>query len=125
MINKQTITCITCPIGCEMTIESERKNLISVSGNTCKRGEKYAADEIQNPRRTVTSTIIISNVSSTAVTKFLPVKTSSPIAKDKIFEAMKIINNIKAVAPIKMDDVLYENFTENGINIVACKDVLV
>ena len=124
MTNKKRITCITCPVGCDMTVEFEGKNFISVSGNICKKGEKYASDEIQNPRRTLTSTIIIYNDSNIAVTKYLPVKTSSPIAKDKIFEAMKIINGIKAAAPIKMGDILYENFTENGINVVACKDVL-
>ena len=127
MTEKKIITCITCPIGCEMTVEFDGKNFISVGGHTCKRGEKYASDEIQNPRRTVTSTVVISCTTANAnktVTKYLPVKTSSPISKDKIYDAMKIINGIKAAAPIKMGDILYENFTEDGINILACKDIL-
>ena len=125
MINKRTMTCITCPMGCEMTVEFEGKEFISVSGNACKRGIKYASDEIQNPRRTLTSTVIISknDAADKSATKYLPVKTSSPVSKDKIFEVMKIINGIKAAAPIKMGDILYENVTEDGINIVACKDV--
>ena len=124
MIEKKTMTCITCPIGCEMTVEFDGKKFISVSNNDCNKGEKYATDEIENPRRTVTSTVIISNAANTAVTKYLPIKTSSPIAKDKMYEAMKIINGMKAVAPIKVGDILYENFTEDGINIIACKDVV-
>lgn len=120
MIEKRIMTCVTCPIGCEMTVEADGKKLISVSGNTCKRGRKYASDEIVNPRRTLTSTVVIFNNASA---KFLPVKTTSPISKDKIYDAMKIINGIKAAAPIKMGDVLYSNFTEDGIDIVACKDV--
>jgi CxxC motif-containing protein len=106
-----------------MIVESDGKNFISVSGNTCKRGEKYASDEIQNPRRTLTSTVAVSGSDSSKI-KYLPVKSSNPIAKDKIYEAMKIINGIKATAPIKMGDVLYRDFTETGIDIVACKDIL-
>jgi len=105
-----------------MTIEFEDKKLISVSGNNdCNRGIKYAADEIQNPRRVLTSTIAIKG----AKIKLVPVKTDKPIAKDKIFEAMREINNIKIAAPVKirMGDVIYSDFTENGINLVAGRDI--
>ena len=114
----KVITCTTCPVGCEMEVEHEGKVLIKVTGHTCRRGEKYAENEIVNPRRTLTSTVILKN----AVVKLLPVKTSKPIEKDKLFEGMNIINKIKINAPVKMGDVLYENFTESGINLVAGRD---
>ena len=122
-INTKIMTCVTCPVGCEMTVEYEDKNLISVAGNECKRGIKYASDEITNPRRTLTSTVVL-NLDG-GKTKFLPVKTDKPISKDKIFEAMKIINKIKINVPsnIKMGDVLYSDFTESGINLVAGRDI--
>jgi len=113
------ITCTTCPIGCEMEVEHEGKVFIKVTGHTCKLGEHYAENEIVNPRRTLTSTVIVNG----ADIKLLPVKTSKPVEKDKLFEGMNIINNIKINAPVKMGDVLYENFTESGINLVAGRDV--
>jgi CxxC motif-containing protein len=103
-----------------MTVEYEGKVLIKVTGQTCKRGDKYAEDEIVNPRRTLTSTVILNG----AEIKFMPVKTSKPIEKDKLFEAMGIINKIKINAPVMMGDVLYEDFTESGINLVAGRDVI-
>jgi len=114
---------VTCPVGCELTVEYEDKNLISVAGNDCKRGIKYASDEITNPRRTLTSTVVLNL--NRAKPRFLPVKTDKPIAKDKIFDAMEIINKIKINSPfnIKMGDVLYSDFTENGINLVAGRDI--
>ncbi|MCL2775659.1 MAG: DUF1667 domain-containing protein [Oscillospiraceae bacterium] len=118
-MSTKIMTCITCPVGCELTVEYDGKKLISVAGNTCKRGEKYASDEIQNPRRTLTSTVVLNG----AKIKFLPVKTSQPIEKDKLFEAMSIINKIKAYAPVKMGDILYQNFTEENINLIAGRDV--
>lgn len=118
-MSEKIITCTTCPVGCEMTVEYEGKILTKVTGHTCKRGEQYAKNEIVNPRRTLTSTVILNG----AEIKFMPVKTSKPIEKDKLFEAMRIINNIKINAPIKMGDILHENFTESGINLVAGRDV--
>ena len=122
-MNTKIMICVTCPVGCEMTVEYEDKKLISVAGNTCKRGGKYAFDEITNPRRTLTSTVAL-NLNG-AKRKFLPVRTDKPIAKDKIFDAMKIINKIKINAPfkIKMGDVIYPDFTESGINLVASRDI--
>ena len=120
-MNTKIITCVTCPVGCELTIKHEDKKLISVSGNDCKRGEKYASDEITNPRRTLTSTVIL-NINGEKA-KFLPVKTDKPISKEKIFEAMREINKIKINKPVKMGDILYPDFTESGINLVAGRDV--
>lgn len=115
----RTMTCVTCPIGCEMTVEYENKKLISVSGATCKRGEKYAADEIENPRRTVTSTIPVNG----EMVKLLPVKTDKPIPKGKIPEAMKIINKQRAAVPVKVGDIIVADFIGKGINLVACRTV--
>jgi CxxC motif-containing protein len=121
IMNIKIITCVTCPVGCEMTIESEDKKLISVSGHTCKKGEQYASDEITNPRRVLTSTVTVDFKS--AKLKLMPVKTDKPIAKDKIFEAMKKINKIKIDMPVKMGDILCSDFTESGINLVAGRDI--
>lgn len=116
---ERTMTCVTCPVGCEMTVEYKNKKLISVSGATCKRGEKYAAAEIENPRRTVTSTIPVEG----GTVKLLPVKTDNPIPKAKITEAMKIINKQRAISPIKVGDIILADFIGKGINLVACRTV--
>lgn len=35
----RTLTCISCPMGCPLTIEMDGDEIISITGNTCKRGE--------------------------------------------------------------------------------------
>ena len=122
-MSTKIMICVTCPVGCEMNVEYEEKKLISVAGNECKRGIKYAFHEITNPRRTLTSTVVL-NING-AKPIFLPVKTDKPISKDKIFDAMNVINKIKINAPvkIKMGDVVYSDFTERGINLVAGRDI--
>lgn len=107
---KRELTCIICPLGCNLTVE-EKNGEFFVSGNTCKRGEAYAVSECTAPTRTVTSTVFCPNG------KMLPVKTDKPIPKDKIFECMKIINNCTPVLPISAGDVIIKDVF--GCNIVA------
>jgi len=120
-MNTKIITCVTCPVGCDLAIEYKEKTLISVSGHTCKKGEEYASDEITNPRRVLTSTVAVDF--NGAKIKLMPVKTDKPIAKDKIFEAMQKLNKIKIKHPVKMGDILCSDFTESGINLVAGRDI--
>lgn len=43
------LTCISCPMGCPITVEMEDGQVVSVTGNTCKRGDIYARKEVTNP----------------------------------------------------------------------------
>ncbi len=113
MIKK--LTCIVCPLGCEMEVDFSKDKINSIKGNTCKRGAEYCKNEITNPLRTVTTTVRCENGD------MLPVKTDRPIPKDKIFEVMKIINNSIAYFPISVGDVIIEDVF--GSNVVATADM--
>ena len=58
-MEKRELTCIGCPMGCQITVELEAGEVVSVTGNTCKIGENYAKNEVTHPERTVTSTAVI------------------------------------------------------------------
>lgn len=108
---ERNLTCIVCPLGCSLKVELDGKNVVSVSGNTCKRGEVYAHNECTNPQRTVTSTIKCSDGS------VVPVKTDTTIPKEKMQECVKIINGTVADLPISVGDVIIKDVF--GANIVA------
>ncbi len=55
-MDKRTLTCIGCPLGCTVEVTTENGQILSVTGNTCKRGEDYARKEVTNPTRIVTTT---------------------------------------------------------------------
>ncbi len=39
MLNKEMI-CISCPLGCRLLVERDGDKIV-VTGNLCKRGERY------------------------------------------------------------------------------------
>lgn len=116
-MDKKELTCICCPMGCDLYIEMENNEVIKVSGNTCKRGDDYARAEISRPVRTVTTIVKVEN----GKLKMLPVKTKEPIDKDKINECLLALKNIKVKAPVRIGDVIASNIA--GADIVATRNI--
>ena len=113
------LTCINCPMGCRITVTMSGGEVISVEGNTCKRGEVYARTEVVSPVRTVTTTIKVTGGSVDRVS----CKTKTTVPKDKIFDVMSEIGSVICSAPVKIGDVLIEDCAGTGVPIVATKSV--
>ncbi len=112
---KKQMNCVACPLGCLITVEYEGNEVLSVTGNTCKRGEAYAKTEITNPVRSIHSTVKVIG----GIHPVVPCKTSGPIPKGVIFDVMKEINKVTVNAPVKIGQVFIENVCGTGVDIVA------
>ncbi len=110
--------CISCPMGCLLTVDDSDKNNIKVSGNTCPRGVVYGINEVTAPKRMVTGSVETTG----SDTKWVSVKTSEPVPKEQIFQCLEIIRTITAAAPVKIGDVLYKNVCGSGADIVATRN---
>ena len=108
------LTCINCPMGCRIAVQMDGGSVVSVTGNTCKRGDIYARNEVTAPVRTVTTTIKVTGGTSDRVS----CKTKEPVPKGKIFDVMDAINKASCKAPVKIGDVC-----GTGIAVVATKSV--
>ena len=115
---KQTITCINCPVGCRMTVETDGDRVVNVEGASCKRGEEYAKQEAVSPKRMVTAVV---NVPGCPLP--LSVKTAGPIPKDKIFDCMKAIEAADPKTPIQMGDVICQNVCGTGVDVVSTREL--
>ena len=111
------LTCIVCPKGCQLKVELEGKKVLSVTGNTCKRGVTYAEAECVSPMRTLTTTAAVEGGG------VVPVKTDKTIPKELLFEAMKEVNAVRVKADAKLGDVVIENLLGTGANIVTTRNV--
>lgn len=113
---KTELTCIVCPMGCHLNVEQSEDGF-KVEGNTCKRGEKYAVQELTNPTRVITTTVKLEN----SYLQLLPVKTEEPIPKGMIFDIMEELDRIIVNAPVKVGDVIVENILDTGVNVISAK----
>lgn len=92
-------------MGCSLTVTQADNGTISVTGNTCKRGETYGITEMTAPKRVVTSIVKVENRDDV----FVSVKSAAPITKSKMFEAMDIIRAAKINAPVKIGDIVIKD----------------
>ena len=119
-MSQQNVTCITCPRGCSLVVDVDAK---TVTGNSCPRGAVYGLAEATNPVRTLTSTVRVVDAEG-AFVDMEPVRTSAPIPKGMLFDAMKAIDAVRAQKPIRRGDVIISNLLETGVDVIAARDLV-
>ena len=118
-MEKVHLTCIGCPLGCPLEVEMEQGNILSVSGNTCKNGDKYARKELTNPTRIVTTTVRVIG----GMLPVVSVKTSADIPKSKMFACVKALQAVEIPAPVAIGQVVLSNAAGTGVDVIATKAV--
>jgi len=117
MIKK--MVCIECPNGCVLEVNMDSKP-ISVTGNLCPKGIKYAISEIENPERVLTSSVLTEGLAL----KMIPVRTDRPIPKKDLFRAMKEVKNIRLRKTVAVGDIIIEDLLGLAVKLVATRECL-
>ena len=112
------IICVVCPKGCTLSVKHEGDQILSVEGG-CKRGGKYAASELLDPRRMVASTVKVKD----GLHPLVPVYTRNAFPKPLIPQLAKVLRKVEISAPVKINQVVLENALDTGIDIVASRDM--
>ncbi|HEX7432212.1 MAG TPA: DUF1667 domain-containing protein [Anaerolineaceae bacterium] len=111
------LICITCPKGCTLQVDRDGKTVIEVRGAGCKRGPDYVKAELTDPRRMVASTVKVKG----GLHPLIPVYTSAPFPKPKIFDLLAKLRQLEVTAPVTGGQVILENALETGINVIASR----
>lgn len=116
--------CTTCPSECALTIETRIdengvEHVLSVQGNRCARGRKFAEQEVIRPMRILATTIVVRGGDE----KLLPVRTARPIPRDLHLHAMRDIRHASVTAPVHMGDVVMSDLLGTGVDLVASMNV--
>lgn len=114
------MVCITCPRGCLLTVEREADGTISVSGNSCPRGEVFGRTELTAPKRTICTTV----ATTFPEAPVLPCRVSTDIPKEKMLEVMEEVNRVVVTKRVHRGDVLIPNVLETGADVIATSDLL-
>ena len=117
---KKEIICISCPLGCPLTINHNQTSIQEIDGNRCSIGLQHAEKELFNPERTLTTTVKVRNGHLPLVS----VRTNKPLPKSRIFDTMNLLAKVEVEAPVKIGDEIVQNLFDTGVNIVATKNVV-
>lgn len=112
----KNITCILCPNGCEINVLEDG----SIIGNLCKRGQEFAIEEINDPKRTITTTCKTIYIDVPVVA----VKSDKLVKKDLVLKIVNEINKVVIDKPLQIGDVVIENVLDSGTNIIICTNDL-
>lgn len=115
---EKNLVCIGCPMGCNLQVEIRQGNVKSIRGNLCRRGEEYARSEVLAPRRFVTSLLPVAGYNEP-----LSVRSEKPVPKEKIFQILNAIKEVKVELPVKSGDVIIGNILDTGVNIIATRSL--
>lgn len=118
MSNLQELICITCPKGCVTKVWKENDD-IKIEGRICKKGTDYIKQEFIEPKRILTSTVVVER----SKVKRLPVRTREAIPKEKLFVAMNRLSEMRIKPPVKIGDVIISNLLNTGVDVVASDDL--
>jgi CxxC motif-containing protein len=127
MSTKRELTCVRCPNGCTITVELDENGKIlvdaegklAIQGSVCKLGDEWTKQEVENPMRTIASSIPVMDGDSLMVS----VRTNRPIPLGKIFGVMEEIRKKTLKAPIAINDVIIANPAGCDTDIIATRDV--
>ena len=107
------LICINCPKGCEMEVSVDGDQ-VSVTGNSCPKGEAYAKAEVTNPTRMVTGLVRVAGMR-----KPLPVKTRVAVPKAKIDAVLYALHQTTVQLPVKIGEVIIPDVAGTGVDVVA------
>ncbi|NNG07416.1 MAG: DUF1667 domain-containing protein [Desulfobacteraceae bacterium] len=113
------VICITCPKGCDAKVW-EQEGSIKITGKICKKGKAYIQQEFLEPKRVLTSTVVVAN----SRTKRLPVRTVEAIPKKDLFRAMEQLSKVSVKPPVHVGEVIISNVLDTGVDLIASGDVL-
>jgi CxxC motif-containing protein len=116
---EREFVCIICPNGCRIKVEYEGTNIKNIKGDECPKGKDYVKNEITNPLRVFTGSVLVGNGDFSLV----GVKTPVPIPKKYQKKIGEITRQIKVEAPVEIGQVVASNLLDKNIDLVATRKV--
>ncbi|MCL1795555.1 MAG: DUF1667 domain-containing protein [Clostridia bacterium] len=112
------MTCIACPLGCKMHVQTDEAGRVQIKGNGCKRGVAYGIQEYTRPMRQVTSTVRVLG----GVRPLCAVKTREAVPKEKIADVLAVIRTARPVSPVSPGQIIIPDIAGTGVDLVATAD---
>lgn len=116
----------SAPTGCAIDAEYVRgtegapPKLLMADGFTCQRGEKWIRQEIEEPMRTISLSVLVTQGDYLCAS----VRTLTPIPLDKIPQVADAVRNVVLEAPVHIGQIIVTNPAGTETNIIATREVI-
>ncbi len=113
------LTCIVCPNGCRLKVTKEDGEY-RVEGHKCKRGIGFAVQEMEDPRRSVCTTV---KTAFKAIPR-LSVRTDGEIKKENVPLLMKRLRSVEISELLDVGDIIIRNIFGSDVNVIATSSLI-
>lgn len=117
---EREFVCIICPNGCRIKVEYEGINIKNIKGDECPKGKDYIKNEVINPLRVFTGSILVENGDFSLVS----VKTSVPVPKKYLKKIGEITRQLKVESPIKIGQIIASNLLGGKVDLIATRKII-
>lgn len=113
------LTCILCPVGCELEVRRDEAGELDVRRNQCDKGIPFAVEEILHPKRNLATSIPVRGTAS----RMVSVRLSGPVPREMIFPILAEIARLRPEAPVGRGQVLIADVLGTGVDVIATRTV--
>jgi CxxC motif-containing protein len=113
------LTCVLCPVGCELEVRKDPGGELQVQGNQCDKGIPFAVEEVLHPKRNLATSVPLKGTE----TKMASVRLTGPVPRDMIFPILAEISALRPEAPVRRGQVLIMDVLGTGVDVIATRTV--
>ncbi len=115
------LTCVLCPVGCELEVGKDAAGGLEVQGNQCDKGVPFAVEEVLRPMRNLATSVPVRGTAA----KMVSVRLSGPVPRDRLFPILAEIARLRPEAPVRRGQVLIADVLGTGADVIATRSVAV
>jgi len=113
------LTCVLCPVGCELEVRKDEAGNLEVRGNQCEKGVPFAVEEVLRPMRNLATSVPVRGTAA----RMVSVRLSGRIPREMIFPILKEISRLRPEAPVRRGQVLIADILGTGVDVIATRTV--
>jgi CxxC motif-containing protein len=119
------LTCVLCPVGCELEVAKDAAGEVQVQGNQCDKGIPFAVEEVLHPRRNLATSVPVRDAVPRmgAAARMVSVRLSRPVPRELLFAVLAEIAKLRPEAPIGRGQVLIADVLGTGADVIATRTV--
>jgi CxxC motif-containing protein len=114
------LTCVLCPVGCELEVRKDEAGELDVQGNQCDKGVPFAVEEILHPKRNLATSVPVRGTEA----KMVSVRLSDRVPREMIFPVLAEIAKLRPEVPVRRGQVLITDVLGTGVDVIATRTVV-